>query len=404
MADTKDIIGEQATIDGLVSRSLTSFEESDATVLHYRIFYGHQALTSIKMPKVKTIGADAFYDCGITEISADCFPSLTNAESYVFRSSKKLTRAEFSSLTKTSTDTFNACESLQFFKMSSTEKIYIGSSFTTCPKLTEFVILSNSVANLSSIQAFSGTPISANFGVVYVPRSLVDDYKQNVAWRPLCISPWEDYPVLPQGTITDDWTNIIASELDGTYLTKYKIGDTKYQIIGDYLVDLEIIAFDKDDLADGSGKAHITWLGRHIVFLSKMNSTASNAGGWGSCELRSNLISMLEASDATFKNVVKSVNKTYYNYTTSTTETIADMIWIPSVLEVNGTMTPIESSGVTYDNITTSRCNNINNNYGWWLRSTYSNARDFRYISTSGGSGNSTSANTTFGVVLGVCT
>lgn len=59
--------------------------------------------------------------------------------------------------------------------------------------------------------------------------------------------------------ITDSWEDILASEQDGTYATKYNIGDFKPLDLGsEGVVDMQIVAFDADELADGSGnKAHI---------------------------------------------------------------------------------------------------------------------------------------------------
>lgn len=47
-----------------------------------------------------------------------------------------------------------------------------------------------------------------------------------------------------------------------------------------------IIGIDHDDLADGSGKAGLTFLTTSMIFNSRMNATATNAGGWEKSELR----------------------------------------------------------------------------------------------------------------------
>lgn len=262
---------------------------------------------------------------------------------------------------------------------------------------------------LSNVSAFTSTPLKVGFGTIYVPESLLATYKADSKWKDFFLAAYEDYPVLP-GTIQDSWSEILAAEADGSYLTKYQIGDTKFQQIGDYLFDLEIVAFDKDDLADGSGKAHITWIAKHIVFNAQMNTSSTNSGGWASCKLRSDLRAMLDSSSADLKAAVKEVNKTYYNYTTSKTETIADTIWIPSMYEVGFTSTPRESSGVVYDDVftasdasTTKKYDMNNSSSYWWLRSAYSSSANFWYVSNNGGANNN-NANSSGGVVPGLCT
>ena len=71
-------------------------------------------------------------------------------------------------------------------------------------------------------------------------------------------------------TITDTWEEIFAAEADGSYKTKYSIGDTKIINLGpEGNVCMQIIGFDKDDKADGSGKAPISWLSEQLLATSK---------------------------------------------------------------------------------------------------------------------------------------
>ena len=386
MANTRDTLGEQATLDGLVARTLTSFEEDGVTTIHDRALYNFDSLTTIKMPNLTSCGQYAFAETGLTEVAADSFPELTTIGNYGFYGCKSLTKARFDALSNVPSYCFNGCS-----------------------KLKELILLNSSKVILSNVNAFTNTPLKIGFGTIYVPESLLATYKADSQWKNFFLAAYEDYPVLP-GTIQDSWSDILTAEADGSYLTKYQIGDTKLQQIGDYLFDLEIVAFDKDDLADGSGKAHITWIAKHIVFNAQMNTSSTNSGGWANCKLRSDLRAMLDSSSADLKAAVKEVNKTYYNYTTSKTETIADTIWIPSMYEVGFTSTPRESSGVVYDDVftasdaSTMKKYDMNNSaYSWWLRSAYSNSNYFWYVYNNGGAPAS-HANNSYGVVPGLCT
>ncbi len=89
-------------------------------------------------------------------------------------------------------------------------------------------------------------------------------------------------------TITDTWEEIFAAEADGSYKERYNIGDTKIIDLGpEGNVCMQIIGFDVDDLADGSGKAPISWLSEQLLATShRMNPSLGyiydfrDAKGW----------------------------------------------------------------------------------------------------------------------------
>ena len=76
-------------------------------------------------------------------------------------------------------------------------------------------------------------------------------------------------------------------------------------------LEYRIIGIDHDDLADGSGKAGLTFLTTSTGIKSRMNATRTNAGGWEKSELRAKMNSgeiwSLMPSD--FQSKVKSVRK-----------------------------------------------------------------------------------------------
>lgn len=61
--------------------------------------------------------------------------------------------------------------------------------------------------------------------------------------------------------ISDSWDNILFSVKDGTYKTKYSIGNYKpLALKSGEICYMQIAAFDTDILAYDSGKAAITWI------------------------------------------------------------------------------------------------------------------------------------------------
>lgn len=164
--------------------------------------------------------------------------------------------------------------------------------------------------------------------------------------------------------ISDSWEEIFASIDDGTYKDKYKIGNYKYLDFGhEGIIEMQIAGFDAEPLADGSGKAPITWIARNILHTrSRMNPKlrfeeegifkkrivygsssigTGSVGGWKRSNLRKYLEKIvLPLIDERVRNRIKKVKK----YTMSIdfnidsfyrmNEETEDQLWIPSAREV----------------------------------------------------------------------
>ena len=142
-----------------------------------------------------------------------------------------------------------------------------------------------------------------------------------------------------QGVVTDSWEEIAAAGENGTYADKYSIGDQKELDLGDEgLIRMELVAMDADELADGSGKAHMTWVAKDLIRSDHyMNPTDTNEGGWQESDIRSWLHeSILPLFPETVRANIKEVTKYSYSRTENGTVASQDMIWIPSVRETLG--------------------------------------------------------------------
>lgn len=176
---------------------------------------------------------------------------------------------------------------------------------------------------------------------------------------------------------------------------------------------MQIAAFDADILSDGTGNAHITWIAKELLATTHvMNSTKTNSNGWVSSGMRKYLKNDIWVLiPATVQNAIVEVDKTYYNYQTTSTLTYSDKVWIPSYREVQlGTKT-VEDSGVIYSDIFVSGVSNnktlIKTLNGtptdWWLRSaSYSSRTNFYAVGYYGGEVDSL-ANDSCGVALSFC-
>ena len=195
------------------------------------------------------------------------------------------------------------------------------------------------------------------------------------------------------GTISDSWEEIIAAGEDGTYIDKYQIGDTKELDLGEEgVIRMELVALDADELADGSGNAHMTWIAKDLLHSKHaMNAEKTNSGDWPASDMRAWLQdSILPLFPDAVRSNIKEVKK--YSYSRSDRGTISstDKIWIPSLREVRDTEELRETYGVdaedagpeyleafSDDSIKRQRDDKL---CYWWLRSAsqYSDSKFLR--------------------------
>lgn len=274
----------------------------------------------------------------------------------------------------------------------------------------------NELCPLAFVNAFEGTPISVGYGYIYVPADLVDTYKAATNWSRYAdqIVSLNEYPKTPTGSITDTWEQIFEAEQDGTYSTKYSIGDTKIVDIDGTAVLMQIVAMDSDVLTNDTSKtAPITWVSVGSIEEQKMNTTgATTTGGWANSDLRNYLRETLFPKiEQTVRLNIKKVNKTYKSITpVNSVLTAEDTIWIPSHHEIFGGTT-YENDGPVYSSIFDTKANRVKKegSYGlgstkpWWLRSA-DNAFNFRGVNTSGTLYGYNANASSMGVVFGFCT
>ena len=427
--NTRTSNGDQATLDALIANTLTELKEDGVRALGVRSLYKNVGLTLVDFPSVTSAGEYALSGCtnlnsvnlealgsvpqymfaGDTAITVLNLPEATSVGQYAFQNVPivKLSLPKVATLGAYMTNG-NGAEEVDL----SANPSVVANAFNGDVNLTSLILRNSSQLTLANVSAFTGTPIAQKFGWIYVPSELVSTYKAATNWSTYAsqIVSLDEYPKDVTGSITDTWAEIFAAEEDGTYSTKYKVGDTKMVSVNGSPVAMQIVAIDGDELADGTGNAKITWLCLGYQGKHNMNSTNTTSGGWASCAMRQYLIdSVLPNIDSTVRAQIKSVNKTYYDYASSSTKVSADSIWIPSFREV-GFGTTKEDSGVIYSGIFTDNAARIKKDglYAlgtaayWWLRSA-SNGNIFYGVNTGGGSTNNY-ASTSNGVVFGFCT
>lgn len=464
MANTRDTIGDQATVDGLVNHTLTSLEEDGIGIIGDRALYNNTALTSVNfpnatsigeyamagcsalqtalVPKLATSGTYAFNNCtslesismpqlvtvsnymfaGCSALSSVSIPNATIINQYAFQNCKDLTSIDLDGITNIGNYAFSGtgigtlvipdatslgtylCQGYRTGVVDQHKTVNLSSNrFNGANSLCHLILRSTTMCTLTT-NALTGTAIAAGIGWIYVPTDLVATYKAASNWSNYAsqIVDISEYPkALQDETISDSWSTIFANEDNGTYKTVYSLGDIKYMYLNGTPMPMQIVAFDEDT-------SKISWVCKSILDTHNMNPTGDTTGGWASSNMRAWLRETIYPMiDSTIRNRIVAVTKNYYDAKTSSRLTISDTVWIPSEYEIFGT-TSYENSGTLYTGVFTDATSRIKK-YGlngsanyWWLRSAISGT-SFRCVYDIG-SANYNYASNSYGVVLGFCT
>lgn len=177
-------------------------------------------------------------------------------------------------------------------------------------------------------------------------------------------------------------------------------------LTGGFSLTYRIIGINHDDLADGSGKAGLTFLTTSTGISSPMNATMSGVGGWEKSELRAKMNSgeIWNLMPSDFQSKVKAVRKLTNNTGRSTKDAAvtatSDRLFLLSHSEIVpssnwASIYPwISSEGTQYEAFrgkVTENCDPFSTTAigkGWWERSMYPrgsmNAVDFLVVYNNG--------------------
>lgn len=220
--------GSSDNEDGLLENTLVNYENTTATKIRDDFFMDSTKLVTATFTNVSNVGNRAFNNCkALTQVSlpnahqvgTNCFSycpklsnvNLSNAERIGFRSflnCTSLTSINLPRLEILEGSVFFGCSKLAKVDLGSCEQFYPtnSSQFSHCNKLTTLILRSNTRCSLPySVQsAFDSTPFtdsSFGQGYVYVPRALVDTYKDSTNWTVIAdrIRAIEDYPDITGG-------------------------------------------------------------------------------------------------------------------------------------------------------------------------------------------------------------
>ena len=142
-------------------------------------------------------------------------------------------------------------------------------------------------------------------------------------------------------------------------------------------LEYRIVGINHDDLADGSGKAGLTFeVTNTVLGAQRMNATQTNAGGWEQSELRGRLNTgdLWSLLPSELQSKVKAVTKMTDNQgggKAGTPTATTDKVFLLSATEVWGDM---QSDGTQYEyykskGVTTSNYSGASSSGNHWTRS-----------------------------------
>ena len=169
-------------------------------------------------------------------------------------------------------------------------------------------------------------------------------------------------------------------------------------------LEYRIIGINHDDLTDGSGKAGLTFLTTLTTISSRMNATATNAGGWEKSELRQKMNSgeIWNLMPSDFQSKVKPVRKLTNNVNgtdkNAAVTATSDKLFLLSYSEIVETpysgwsgYSWIGNEGTQYEAFKGKVTNNYSDNSAiaigdsWWERSVIPGSSDgFLRVNSNG--------------------
>lgn len=155
--NTVDIVGDEALTNSIIDRSIVDFSDDRITIIGNAAFNKAIHLETVNCPNAWDVSPNAFSGCiSLKKIDFGGSPTIRS------------------------------------------------SAFADCTALVALIFRGSGVANAMDYGQLTNTPIAKGTGYIYVPQSLVENYKSSKRWGdyPNQIRALENYTV--DGTITGE--------------------------------------------------------------------------------------------------------------------------------------------------------------------------------------------------------
>lgn len=214
--------GDNDAIKQLVEGTLTYFHDEEIAHIRTRMFGYNNALKEVEIPNAKTIGTAAFASATALEtVKLDSIETLVvGAQDQQFYACSKLKNVSMNGLKVVGGYSFDGCTALKQVYFPSLTRVggngFINSGLETArfpvlstigtnafrsSKITALILEGSTMVTLDNVSAFTGTPIANGTGYIYVPRSLIENYKVATNWVTHAnqFRAIEDYPEICGG-------------------------------------------------------------------------------------------------------------------------------------------------------------------------------------------------------------
>lgn len=201
----KAVGGTDTRFVEVTSGTLVEIDDDAITSARQYAFAYIESLKTARLSNLTTIANSLFRGC--SNLEAVYLPKVTNnLGAYTFMDCSSLKIVDVKNATNSSTSLFHNCTELERVEFGNMRTIGT-SSFSGCTKLTTLIIRGGrdngaNPPNLSNQNAFNNTPIANGMGYIYIPSSLLSQYRSGTNWSVYAdqFRVLEDYTV--DGTIT----------------------------------------------------------------------------------------------------------------------------------------------------------------------------------------------------------
>lgn len=202
MANTRDVMGDQACLEAIVSGTLTSLVDDEVYSVAPSALQYMSHLEHVSLPNCESVGEWAFTDC--PRLTTALLPECKTLSTYAFYNDAALatislqkceivyshalegtalTEVTLPECTSVGGYAFRSCQNLATATLPKCAHIGPG-AFQSCGALTSVIIGASSVCHVDT----GSYPLPTQFdeggaGTVYVPADLVASYKADALWK-----------------------------------------------------------------------------------------------------------------------------------------------------------------------------------------------------------------------------
>ena len=273
---------------------------------------------------------------------------ITNVGQYGFNRRTGLEEIRLPSCVRVRQYGFYICPDLQTVDIGDI-CLFDSACITDCKNLRNIIFRSTQGVSCINIWYFEANALKGVHGAIYVPRSMLSEYRQrwsgdwqfisgelrtNASATPSLIGhlqPLEDYPVSDFSTIPLTWTQIKAAVEDGSFFTSgYLVGDLKKLEYGNKTVYMQLARIDAEN-------HYIEFITRNFAETVAMHSSSSVLVPYSETAHKARLDAIYNSElPSDLKAVITPVTKRYGSTNQAGYEDVTLNLWTPSLREFSG--------------------------------------------------------------------